>query len=125
VSLIPLVDVDFVRSVWIRNPSEEPSVCSGARILTKIDFPGSNAGLDFSCRVDRFSGNDIPELVLNEEALSGMHPVVEIVRIKLTERERRRFGKGEGVSEKRGCVGHSGFESFVDKVSISIIFADL
>src|SRR5881394_2303225 len=101
-SLIPLVGADFVRSVWIRSPSEEPSVHSGACIVAEIDFPGSNAGVNISGGVEQISGNDIPELVLNEETLSGMHPVVEIVRIELSESERRRFGKSEC-----GFVGHN------------------
>jgi len=111
-SLIPLVDADFVRSVWIRSPSEEPSIHSGACIVAEIDFPGSNAGVNISGGVDQISGNDIPELVLNEETLSGMHPVVEIVRIELSESERRRFGKSES---ERGCVGHNDFENFLEK----------
>src|SRR5271154_5411916 len=103
VSLIPPVDIDFVRFVWIRSPSEEPSVRSrGACSFAEIDFPASNTGLDISGGVDQVSGNDIPELVLNEETLSGVHPVMEIVRIKLAERKRRRFGKSE--CGKRGCV---------------------
>jgi hypothetical protein len=93
VSLIPPVDIYFVRFIWIRSPSEEPSVRSRrACSFTEIDFPGSNAGLYISGGVEQLSGNDIPEFVLNEEMLSGVHPVVEIVRIKLAERERREFG---------------------------------
>jgi len=96
VSLIPPVDIDFMRFIWIRSPSEEPSVRSRrARSFTEIDFPGSNAGLYISGGVEQLSGNDIPEFVLNEETLSGVHPVVEIVCIEFAERERREFGERE------------------------------
>jgi hypothetical protein len=75
--------------------------------FTEIDFPGSDAWHDIAGRVHRFSGNDIPELILNEKTLRGMHPVVEIVRIELAKSERRRFRKSE--SGKRGCFGHCDF----------------
>jgi hypothetical protein len=48
--------------------------------------------------VHGISGNDIPELVLNEKVSCCMHLVMEVIHIELV--ERRRFGKSE--SRKRG-----------------------
>jgi hypothetical protein len=85
VSLIPLVNTDFVRVRWIGFSAENYSV-------SEIDFPGGHTGFDVRASgVGQVSGNDIPELVLNEETLRGMHPIVEVVRVELAERERRRF----------------------------------
>jgi hypothetical protein len=80
--------------------------------VSEIDFPGCDTGLNVSGGVLGFTGNDIPELVLNEETLRSMHPVMEIIRIELSESERRRFGKSES---ERGCVGHNDFENFLEK----------
>jgi hypothetical protein len=78
-------------------------------VWVEIDLSRRDARFDVAGGVENFSGNDIPELVLNEETLHCMHPVVEIVRIKLTESERRRFGKSESMSGKCVCAGHERF----------------
>jgi hypothetical protein len=60
-------------------------------------------------RVGRISIFTRPKTNPDEEALCCVHPVMEVIRIKLAESERRRFGKSESISGKSGCVGHCDF----------------
>ena len=95
VHLIPFVDGNFVGGFWIptKVPVKAP-IGMGFDIGTEIDGARFDARFDIATgRVGALTGDDVPKLILDEETLGSLHPIVEVFFIELSESERRKLRK--------------------------------
>jgi hypothetical protein len=91
VLMIPLVNADFVGVIRIGLSDKNSTVGSWSRSLAEIDDAGDVARFDVAGWIGPLFGNNIPETVLTEEALSFVCSCREILLVERFECDDREF----------------------------------